>query len=237
MTSTDHTAFVFARGGSKGLPGKNLRLLAGKTLIAHAVESALAAKGIGRVVVSTDHPGIARAAAAAGARIPFQRPAELAADTTPEWLAWRHALDWAEADHGPLEAFVSVPPTAPLRAPEDIEACLDRFARGDADVVLCVTEAHRNPYFNMVTLDDAGRAALVIPPDGPVARRQDAPAVYDITTVCYVVRPDFLRRAEGLFQGTVAAVTVPVERAVDIDTALDLRVAEALYPVVRGENT
>ncbi|MCP5372619.1 MAG: acylneuraminate cytidylyltransferase family protein [Hyphomicrobiales bacterium] len=227
-------AFVFARGGSKGLPGKNLRDLAGRPLLAHAIADARAAAGIDRVVVSTDDAAIADAARAWGAEVPFLRPPELASDAAPEWLAWQHALDALEGEGPDLARFVSVPATAPLRHPADIEAALARFDRGDVDVVLTVSEAHRNPWFNMVTLDDAGHAALVIPPRGRVERRQAAPAVWDVTTVCYVADPAFLRRAGGLFEGRVGAVVVPRERAVDIDTEFDLRVAESLYDSVKG---
>lgn len=224
------TAFIFARGGSKGFPGKNVAPLAGKPLIAHAIEAAKAANSVGRVVVSTDDEGIAETARKWGAEVPFMRPAELATDTAPEWLAWRHALDAVDAAGGPpVDVFVCVPTTAPLRVPEDIDACVERFLQGDVDVVLTVAPATRNPYFNMVTVDGAGRAALVIPSAEALHNRQAAPAIFDITTVCYAARPAFVREADDMFAGTVGAVEVPPERAVDIDTALDLAVAEALW--------
>jgi len=227
-------AFVFARGGSKGLPGKNLRDLAGRPLIAHAIADAKAAAGIDRVVVSTEDEAIAAAAREWGAEVPFLRPPELATDEAPEWLAWRHALDMMEEAGTVLDRFVSVPATAPLRRSADIEAALARFDRGDVDVVLTVSEAHRNPYFNMVTIDDNDLAALAIPPDRTIEHRQMAPEVWDISTVCYVADPAFLRRAEGLFNGRVGAVVVPRERAIDIDTELDLRIAESLYDSVKA---
>lgn len=222
--------FVFARGGSKGVPGKNLRPLGGIPLIAHAVRTALASRHVRRMVVSTDDPAIAEAARRAGAETPFARPAELAQDSSPEWLAWRHAIaETARLDGKPFDIFVSVPTTAPLRAPQDIDACVERFLKGDCDVVVTVSPAHRSPYFNMVTLDGAGLARLVIPPDRAVATRQTAPPVFDMTTVCYVARPSFVLEANGMFEGRVAAVEVPSERALDIDTELDLKIAEALY--------
>lgn len=230
------TAFIFARGGSKGLPGKNLHPLAGKPLIAHAIETALAAQRVGRVLVSTDDPAIADAARAWGAEVPFMRPAELAADDSPEWLAWRHAIQTMDdIDGAPLDVFVSVPTTSPLRQACDIDACIARFDDGDVDVALAVTEAHRNPYFNMVTVDGQGHAGLVIAPEALHHRRQDVPAVYDVTTVCYVARPAFVMTANGLFEGRVGVSRVPRERAVDIDTPLDMTIAEALYPLTRGD--
>jgi len=217
-------AFIFARGGSKGVPGKNLRPLAGKPLIAHAITQAKAAAGIDRVVVSTDDEEIARVARQWGAEVPFMRPAELATDEAPEWLAWRHALQETE-DVG---TFVCVPATAPLRQPGDIEACLGRLGIGDVDVVFVVTAAAHNPYFNMVTLDGDGLAHLAMQAQDQHHQRQSAPAMFDITTVCYATHPQFIARAEGLFDGRVGVVEVPPERALDIDTEFDFRVAEAL---------
>lgn len=228
--SENVVAFIFARGGSKGFPGKNIAPLAGKPLIAHAILAARAAKSVTRIVVSTDDDKIAAAAREWGAEVPFMRPAELAGDRSPEWLAWRHAIDTLDAmPGGKVDVFVSVPTTAPLRIPADIDAAVARFREGDVDVVLTVSPAARNPYFNMVTLDEARHARLVIPPEATVHTRQTAPKVFDITTVCYVVDPAFIRRADGLFAGRVGAVEVPAGRAVDIDTALDMKVAEALW--------
>lgn len=222
-------ALVCARGGSKGLPGKNLRLFRGVPLVAHAVQQAHAARGVTRVIVSTDCPDIAAAASDAGADVPFLRPAQLATDTAAEWLVWRHALDHVRAETGELPAaLVVVPPTAPRRIPADITQAIDAFREGGSDVVLTVTAAHRNPWFNMVTLDADGRAQLVNVPSVPFSRRQDVPVVHDLTTVAYVADPKFVLTQSGLFAGRVRAVQVPPERAIDIDTLLDLQLAESL---------
>lgn len=223
-------ALVCARGGSKGIPGKNLRLLGGRSLVAWAVEQALAAKQVTRVLVSTDAEDIARAATAVGADVPFIRPKALAQDDTAEWLVWRHALEWLDAADGHLpEALLVVPPTAPLRAVEDLDRCVEMFGAGGADVVITVTGAHRNPYFNMVRTRADGTVAPVMAAGQQPIRRQDAPAVYDMTTVAYVADPVFVMQHDGMFAGRVRAVTVPHERAIDIDTSLDLQVAECLF--------
>lgn len=221
-------AFVFARGGSKGLPRKNVKPLAGTPLIGHAVKTALATRGISRCIVSTDDAEIAETARAFGAEIPFMRPAELATDQASEWLAWRHAISFLKERGEPLDVFVSVPTTAPLRLPDDVEACLADFAKGGADIVVTVTEARRSPYFNMLTVAEDGRAELVIKPEAEVVRRQAAPKVYDMTTVAYVADPAYILRAKGVLEGRVRAVVIPPERAVDIDTELDFRFAELL---------
>jgi len=222
-------ALTCARGGSKGLPGKNVLPLAGKPLIAWAIECATSAARVDRMIVSTDSPEIAEAARAAGAEVPFMRPAELARDDSPEWLVWRHALTWLKENEGRYpDALLVVPATAPLRERQDLESALDEFEKGGADMVISVTEAHRSPYFNMVRANDDGTVGLVIPPTGVVFRRQDAPVVHDITTVGYVARPEFVMEKSGMFQGRVRAVHVPVERSLDIDTPLDFQMAEWL---------
>lgn len=232
----DTIAFIFARGGSKGLPGKNIRLLAGKPLIAWAIEQALAVNQIERVIVSTDSEEIAAIARHYGAEVPFIRPAELARDDSPEWMAWRHALTYILETTGQLpEAMVSIPTTAPLRLPMDVENCLNEYEKGEADVVVTVCEAHRSPYFNMVKTNADGTVGLVIPPSSFVTRRQDAPLVYDIATVCYVANPEFVMAHNSVFEGRVKSVLVPPERAIDIDTLLDFQIAESLL-IKRDQN-
>ena len=225
-------AFIFSRGGSKGLPGKNIRPLNGKPLIAWSIEHALAVKRIDRVIVSTDSDEIAELARQYGAEVPFMRPAELAGDNSPEWLAWRHALNYLKESTGALpEAMVSVPTTAPLRLPIDIENCLDEYEKGNADMVITVTDAHRSPYFNMVKTNADGSVGLVNPTQSTIARRQDAPVVYDMATVCYVANPEFVMTHNSTFEGRVKAVHVPSERAIDIDTLLDFQIAECLLNI------
>ncbi len=222
-------AFIFARGGSKGIPGKNIKPLAGKPLIAYAIEVALRCPRLGRVTVSTDDTEIADIASVYGAEVPFMRPAELASDTASEWLAWRHAIDWVEKQQGEFDIFVSLPTTSPFRSIEDVAACIALLESDpETDVVVTVKKAERSPFFNMVKLDASGYASLVIPPQGQVLRRQDAPAVFDMTTVAYVARTSFIKRCSGLFEGRMRSVEIPAERALDIDTPYDFKLAEFL---------
>jgi len=229
-------AIIFARGGSKGLPGKNIRPFAGKPLIAWSIEHALAIERIDRVLVSTDSDEIAAVALEYGAEVPFMRPAELAADDSPEWLAWRHALNYLRETTGELpDVMVSVPATAPLRLPQDIENCLNEYENHDADIIITVTDAHRSPYFNMVKTNADGSVGLVNPPQKAIARRQDAPIVFDMATVCYAIKPMFVMSHESIFEGRVRSVHVPTERAIDVDTMLDFQIAELLMHL-RSEN-
>ena len=230
-------AIIFARGGSKGLPGKNIRLFGGKPLIVWSIDHALAVKRIDRVLVSTDSHEIASVALKNGAEVPFMRPAELAADDSPEWMAWRHALNYLRETNGELpDVMVSVPATAPLRFAQDIENCLNEYENHDADIVITVTDAHRSPYFNMVKTVANGSVELVNPPQIAIARRQDAPIVFDMTTVCYVVKPEFVMSHESAFEGRVRSVHVPTGRAIDIDTMLDFYIAEQLLHLRREHN-
>jgi len=199
-------------------------------LIAYSIETALSSNLIDRVVVSTDDDEIAAIARQYGAEVPFMRPAALAGDDSPEWLTWQHAIRSLapDADGSNLEILVCVPPTSPLRSVEDIDACIIALLGSDADLVITVKEAERNPYFNMVTLDDCGDARIAITTTDRIFRRQDAPQMYDITTVAYAARPEFVLRSDWMFQGKVKGVLVPAERALDIDTELDLAFAEFL---------
>lgn len=223
----NYTAFIFARGGSKGVPGKNLYPVAGKPLIAHSIHSALASRSVGHVVVSTDDERIADAARRHGAQV-LARPAKLAEDATPELLAWRHAIDSFPSlfDRPDPQPFISLPATAPLRAPQDVDAAVARFQEGACDVLFGISPAHRNPYLNMVTVDPAGLLRLVIP--STAARRQDVPEVYDVTTCVYIGNAGYLRTCNRLMEGRVGHVVIPPERALDIDTPFDLYLAELM---------
>ncbi len=226
--------FVFARGGSKGVPRKNVRPVGGKPLIGHAIEAALASRWIDEVLVSTDSPEIADVARQFGAMVPFLRPPELSSDTAPEWLAWRHAVAFydSHSTRGPVDVFVSVPATSPLRIAEDVDRCVEALVEDPdcPDVILTVAEPYRNPYFNQVTTDSRGIARVVCSTGaGGATRRQDAPPVYDITTVAYALRADLIRTKDRLFDGVVKTVTVPVERSLDIDTEHDMALAEFLW--------
>ena len=220
-------AFIFARGGSKGLPGKNIRPLAGKPLIHYSIEIAKKCPSIDEVFVSTDDTAIAEIARQAGAII-IERPAELASDTSPEWLSWQHGIKWVESHYGQFQYFVSLPATSPLRNVSDVEGAISKLENSLADICISVTPASRSPYFNMVKVLDDETCELVIKPEGAVTRRQDAPDVFDITTVVYIATPIFIQNNDSLFSGKVTSVVVPKDRAVDIDDIYDFKLAEAI---------
>lgn len=220
---------IFARGGSKGIPNKNLQMVAGKSLIARAIETAQETAGLNRIIVSTDSAAIAKVALDAGAEVPFMRPKDLASDTSSEWLSWQHALAFLrEADGALPTAMVSVPTTSPLRLASDIDACITAYHQGDWDAIVTVAAAQRSPYFNMVSIEPSGQVNIAVKPPSGYVRRQDAPRLYDICTVAYVVRSEFVLESESLWSGRVGAVVIPQERSLDIDTPFDLQVAGLL---------
>lgn len=220
-------AFIFVRGGSKGLPGKNIKPLAGKPLLEYSIETAKACSSISKIFVSTDDSDIAKVAIAAGAEL-IERPAELATDSSAEWHSWRHAINWVYNKYGDFDHFVSLPATSPLRSVEDVESSLVRLKEDSADICISVTPANRSPFFNMVTRTEQGTVELVNKPENSVTRRQDAPEVFDITTVVYTTKPKFVLEHYGIFSGKVTSIEVPKHRAVDIDDIYDFKLAEAI---------
>lgn len=222
-------AWIFARGGSKGLPRKNLRPLGGKPLIAHAVESGLKSKLIDRVFVSTDDVEIAETAKQYGAEVPFLRPAELASDQAAERMAWRHAIEWVNTSGLPdMDVMVSLPPTSPLRTVAEIDQGIRRFCEGGVDTVIAVSRSDRHPSFNVVNMNQDGTVGLVLPPPHKGARRQDFSPVFNISTAFYVTAPAFVMKADSFWDGVTGAVEIPAAHAVDIDTLMDFQLAEAL---------
>jgi N-acylneuraminate cytidylyltransferase len=224
-----HTAFVFARGGSKGLPDKNILEIGGVPLIAWSIKHAKSCPSIERVIVSTDSEKIKTVALEYGADVPFMRPAELATDTASELSAWRHAIKELERIDGAYpEIIISLPATSPLRITSDIDRALERYGEGDVDVVIGVTPAHRNPFFNIVNFDDNRHVHIVGNQISGIQRRQDAPEVFDITTVVYIANSNYVLNNDSLFNGRVGAVHIPQDRSIDIDTLYDFEIAKMM---------
>ncbi len=176
-----------ARGGSKRIPHKNLLPINNLPLLLYSINHALNSKLVNRVIVSTDDDKIAEVAKKYGAQVPLMRPAELAQDDSPEWLAWRHLVQTISVNDNPVDVMVSIPTTSPLRAKEDVTRSLDLLMSSDADVVVGIQETDRNPFFNMVVMDDTQTIKVANASPQGVFRRQDAPKIYDMTTVVYAV--------------------------------------------------
>lgn len=225
------TAVIFARGGSKGLPGKNLKTLGGVPLIGHSINVAKRVASVSRIICSTDSKEIARAASLFGAEIPFLRPSKLASDTSPELNSWKHLAEFLrKTGSEPDEVFLSLPTTAPLREHADVERALDKLNSSDADIVVTYSEASNNPWFNMIVTSEAGLVEIANKPDGrSITHRQKAPTVYNLVPVAYATTLRYVLETNDLFAGIVRGVPVPRERAIDVDSSLDFQIAQFLF--------
>jgi len=216
-----------ARGGSKGLPGKNIKLLAGKPLIAYSIEQAKGSKYIDRVIVSTEDEQIAEVAGKFSAEVPFKRPLELAEDDSSMMDVLLHAVTWMEEEaQFKFDVLVLLHATTPLRETEDIDKCIELLVDENADNVFSVAEAFRNPYFNMVEVTADNEIRLV--KDAHFSTRQSAPKVFDMNASIYVWWKDVFKKEKGLFLKKTRIYPMPRERSVDIDEPLDFRIAEML---------
>ncbi len=214
------------------MPGKNIRPLLGKPVIAWAIENALNTTEIDRVVVSTDSPVIADTARFYGAEVPFQRPAELAQSDTGKFQVWQHALAACEQYYGEsYELYVDIDCTNPLIEQADISNAIAQFRKGrtrGVDAVFTVAHARRNPYFNLVEPDEFGALKMSKSHGGTVLARQKAPAVFEHVAGVYVLSPAYLRHATHLLDGHAEGYEVPEDKALDIDSEVDFLLIEFL---------
>jgi CMP-N-acetylneuraminic acid synthetase len=215
-----------ARGGSKGLPGKNIRPFLGKPLIARSIDAARDSGVAGRIVVSTDDREIADVSLAHGAEVPFLRPEDIAADASPVLAAALHAVDWfIEHENWQASWLLLLQPTSPLRTPGDIQQAFHLLEPTDADAVVGVSETKSHPFWVKTLTDDGFLRPFVGGQNAP-ARRQDLPPAFALNGMLYLVRVSTLRE-EGAFcpQRTLPLV-IPSSRAFDIDTEQDFLIAE-----------
>ncbi|OZI68283.1 acylneuraminate cytidylyltransferase family protein [Bordetella genomosp. 1] len=226
-------ATICARGGSVGVPRKNIRALHGKPLIVHTIEQALACPLIDAVYVSTDDQEIADVATAAGARVPFLRPAHLATSEAGKLPVIQHIAAWVHEHEGPVGRVVDLDATSPLRSAQDIVACIEMLD-DDTDVVITAYEAEKNPYFNMVERLPDGNIGLVKPPKTAVLGRQSAPTVYAMNASIYVWHFDSLDK--GLWNGRTQLHVMPRERSIDIDSEIDFQIVELMMNAANGAN-
>jgi CMP-N,N'-diacetyllegionaminic acid synthase len=223
---------VPARGGSKGIPRKNLRLLGGKPLLAWTAEAALASVRLARVILSTDDPEIAAVGAACGLDVPFLRGPQLASDTAPTLPVVVDAVGRLERDGDHYDAVCLLQPTSPFRPAEDIDGCIELLESSGADstvAVLPVPPEH-NPHW-VYFRDAAGFLRLSTGEPEPVPRRQDLPAAFYREGSVYVTRRDVLMLRHSLYGDRVAPYVVERGPTVNLDTLEDWRRAEALVAV------
>ena len=220
---------ICARGGSKGVPGKNLRPLLGKPLIAHSIEQAKKTGLFAAVAVSSDAQEILEVAKKYGADVLVRRPDEMATDTAAKLPAIRHCFEAAERECGcAFPVFVDLDATSPLRLPEDIAGAIRLLETTGASSVITGAAARRSPYFNLVELDDRGVPHVCKELKTPPVRRQDAPRCFDMNASIYVWRREPFLAAPAVFYDDTRLFEMPEERSIDIDSAMDWDVVQVL---------
>lgn len=217
-----------ARGGSKGIPRKNIKELCGRPLIAYTVDAAIEARKRlgGHILLSTDDAETAGIVKGLGIEVEYMRPAELAGDTSGSREVMLHAMDWAESQGIEYDCVVLLQPTSPLRTADDIVACTQLLEPG-IDMAVSVCEAADNPYFNIFETDADGYLHIS-KGDGKLTRRQDAPKAWVYNGAVYAINPTSLRAMPmGMFGHRVPSV-MPRERSIDIDGPADWLAAETI---------
>ena len=219
-------AIIPARGGSKGLPGKNLRELCGKPLLAWSIGQAEKSKYIDDIIVSSDDDRIINVAKRYGARVPFKRPKYLATDKASGINVILQALAWLE-EHGELfDMVVVLQPTSPLRAAKDIDQAIELLFKARAQAVVSLCPAEHNPLW-MNTLPESGCMKAFLPKQA-LANRQKLPQFYRLNGAIYIISGAYLKKCRTFYGDKTYAYIMPIERSVDIDTLLDFNFAEFL---------
>lgn len=219
---------IGARKGSKGVTGKNFRHIAGKPLIEWSLNQLLTNKSIDAVVISTDDYKIYEYALSLGTLDIGLRPSILASDISSKWNVWQHSLEESEKIIGPITAFLDLDCTSPLRLDKDIDNAISLFESKTPDMVMSCCDARKNPYFNLVEIDDNGSLKISKSLPNNVVSRQQAPRVLEHAASTYVISPNYLRSAKFLYEGHVIPYLMPVERCLDIDSELDFKIVEFL---------
>jgi CMP-N,N'-diacetyllegionaminic acid synthase len=222
-------AVIPARGGSKGVPRKNLRSAGGKPLIAWTIEEARKSAYIDRLVLSSDDKAIMAVARDWGCEIPFTRPAEIAMDETPGIDPVLHALQMLPG----FDIVVLLQPTSPLRISADIDGCIELCAAPDADACVSVSEAAQSPYW-MYALDEKGAMMPCLPVREVYARRQDLPKAYVLNGAVYAARTSWLASSRTFLSERTKAFVMPQARSLDIDTEKDLQMLNIHLDEVRN---
>jgi len=221
-------AIIPARGGSKRIPQKNIRDLHGKPLIAWSIETALASS-IDRVIVSTDNSEIAEISSNYGAEVPFLRPPELAKDQSPDLPVCSHTLNFLEQTENYIsDAIVWLRPTSPLRTTQDIEECIQKQVTSNADCVRSVCNVSHHPYWMKSFKDDQLLPFLEGKDEQKYYQSQLLPPVYRLNGAVDVIATKFIREQNLLYGGDMRGYLMPEMRSIDIDTELDLLIAEVL---------
>ncbi|MGE6433031.1 cytidylyltransferase domain-containing protein [Shewanella baltica] len=220
-------ALIPARGGSKRLPGKNILSLAGKPMINWSIEAAKKVSSITRVVISTDCEAIALTSKAAGAEVPFLRPADLSSDTSNTVDVIYHALEYFKSIGEYFDYLLLLQPTSPLRTSADIQGAIDLLNKKNADSVISVSECEHSPLWSN-TLDDSLSLDKFIPNDLKNMRSQELPKFYRLNGAIYLIKIERFLQEGILMPSNSFAFKMDSNRSIDIDTRLDFLIAETI---------
>ena len=220
--------FIAARGGSKGVPKKNIRIIAGKPLIAHTVEASLGSKIFSHVVVSTEDDEIASIARKYGAEIPFSRPKELASDTTGMDEVLLHGINKLYSIDYKFDVMVNRDCTVPFIRNNDVEGCVKLLEDKQCDVVFGVYKQHHNPYFNMMEPNSEGFLRFSKSIGKKISSRQEAPTVYQLNGLCVFNCKKFLEYGTIYMPKALPYEILP-ETGLMIDNELEFRIAEMMF--------
>lgn len=220
-------AVIPARGGSRGLPRKNIRLFGGKPLIAWTIGTALKSAYLDKVIVSTDDKAIAAVAERCGAEVPFRRPKALATDKAGMMGVVFHAIDYAEKTEGSYDLVLLLQPTSPLRSSSDIDNAIRLFFTKHAGSIVSVCAVDHHPYWSNALLRDGSMKRFVRRCTTHVTRQELVPH-YRVNGALYLAAMDWLKRTKSFFGTRTYAYIMPRERSVDIDDMVDFKFAESL---------
>jgi len=228
-TTGEVLGLIPARGGSKEVPGKNIRLLCGKPLLQYTAESALAARLLSRVILSSDDEEVAKVGERCGLQVPFLRPAHLAQDDTPMLPVIQHALNWFELRGERFAAVCLLQPTNPLRRSEDIDGCIEMLQREGADAVVTILPVPHeyNPHWVYFRQED-GSLQISTGESEPIPRRQSLPTAYHREGSVYVTRSAVVTSGKSLYGNRVLGYLLDSDRSVNIDSLEDWQKAETL---------
>ncbi len=220
-------AIIPARGGSKGLPGKNIKELAGKPLISWSIEAGLQSSWIDELIVNTDSEKIAAVARNSGGKVPFLRPTEQATDSANTMDVLLHTINWYEKQDVFFDLIIVLQPTSPLRTGEDIDQAVQNFFKKNADCVVSVCMVEHHPYWtNQLPAD--GCMDGFLRPEAINTPRQQLPDYYGLNGAVYIAAIPWLKKHKSFFGKKTYAYVMEPERSVDIDTIIDFRLAEIL---------
>lgn len=219
---------ICARKNSKGIKNKNILKFGDTTLVGHSISQAKKIKVISKVFISTDSNKIIKIAKSLKVTVPYKRPKILSGDKTPEIKVWKHFCNYLEEKGDKPDYIIVLPVTAPLRGLQDIKNAIYKINNKTLDIVFALTKSSKNPYFNIVRLNKSG-IKPVCNSKKKIFRRQDAPECYDVTTVLYLLKFEYMKKSKNIFSTKkMDYIIVPKERSLDIDTKFDYQIARAL---------